>query len=70
MGKSKFLSLIPLLANSFKTLFDSGDVPFIYTVPGKALAPKVTTPEIKGKSTAVEIDNWTQVGGVIDAVAK
>jgi hypothetical protein len=59
------------LANCFKTRFDPGDVPFIYTVPGKALAPKTAQPKgIKGKSIAVEIGDWSEVGGVIKAVVK
>lgn len=37
------------------------NVPFIYTIPGKTLAPKISQPEgINGQSTAVEIDNWGQ----------
>jgi len=60
-----------VLANCFKTRFGGQDVPFIYTVPSKALAPKVTAPvAIKGKSAAVELDDWSQVGGVIEAVAR
>jgi hypothetical protein len=64
-----------VLANSFKTRFtlwqDGADIPFFYTVPGKALAPKLTKPEgIKGRSTAVELDDWLDLGGVFEAVAK
>ena len=63
------------LANCFKTRFtlwqDDEDIPFIYTVPSKALAPKITQPEgIKGKSTAVELDDWLELGGVLEAVVK
>ncbi len=58
------------LANCFKTRFDSGDVPFIYTVPDKKLAPKISVPAIKGESTAVTVDDWLNVSGVFDALAK
>jgi hypothetical protein len=64
-----------VLANSFKTRFtlwqDGVDIPFFYTVPSKALAPKLTQPKgIKGKSLAVEIGDWLEAGGVIKAVVK
>ncbi|MBT3201665.1 MAG: hypothetical protein HN350_17325 [Phycisphaerales bacterium] len=64
-----------VLANSFKARFtlwqDGVDIPFFYTVPGKALAPKITQPKgIKGKNTAVEIGDWSEVGGAIKAVSK
>jgi len=63
------------LANCFKTRFalgqDGEDIPFIYTVPSKTLAPKITQPKaIKGKSTAAEIGDWLELEKVIDAVAK
>jgi len=63
------------LANCFKTRFalgqDREDIPFIYTVPSKTLAPKLTQPEgIKGQSIAVEIGDWLEVGGVIKAVTQ
>jgi len=58
------------LANSFKTLFGGNDVPFLYTMPGKALAPKLTQPNgIKGKSTACQVDHWPAAprkGGTAD----
>ena len=49
-----------VLANSVKTRFalwqDDEDIPPIYTVPSKTLAPKLTQPEgIRGKNTAVEL---------------
>ncbi len=63
------------LANSFKTRFALGregeDIPFIYTVPSKTLAPELTQPEgIKGRSAAVEIDDWREFDGVLEAVAR
>jgi len=64
-----------VLANCFKTRFaiwqDGEDIPLIYTVPSKTLAPKLTQPKkIKGKNVAVEIGDWSEVGGVIEAAAK
>jgi hypothetical protein len=57
------------LAKSFKARFGGDDVPFIYTVPAKALAPKVIKPEgIKGKSTAVEITDWQRLDEVLKAL--
>ena len=64
-----------VLANSFKTRFslwqDDEDIPFFYTVPGKALAPKLTPPKaIKGKNTAVKLDDWLALDAVIKAMTK
>jgi sialate O-acetylesterase len=63
------------LANCYKTRFslwqEGEDIPFVYTVPSKALAPRLTRPEgINGKSTAVELNEWMELGGVLQAVAK
>ena len=63
------------LAKSFKTRFsiwqEDEDIPLVYTVPGKALAPAITHPEgIRGKSTAVTLDEWLEIGGVLKAVAE
>lgn len=47
------------------------DIPLIYTVPGKSLAPRITRPGgINGQSTAVERNDWRDLGGVFEAVAK
>ncbi|MBT7065666.1 MAG: hypothetical protein HN919_05145 [Verrucomicrobia bacterium] len=63
-----------VLANSFKTRFslwsDGVDIPLIYTIPTKTLAPKLSAPKIKGKSTAIEIGDWADVSDVIDAAVK
>jgi sialate O-acetylesterase len=72
---SHFGPEMSVLANCFKTRFTlrqhGEDIPFFYTVPSKSLAPKLTQPaEIKGKSIAVEISDWLEVGGVIKAVTK
>ncbi len=59
------------LANCFKARFNAADIPFIYTIPGKALAPKITQPKgIKGKNVAVKIGDWSDVSSVIEAATK
>jgi sialate O-acetylesterase len=56
---AKFGPELSVLANCLKTKFNTGDVPFLYTIPSSALAPKITKPQaIKGRSVAVEINNW------------
>jgi sialate O-acetylesterase len=48
------------LANCFKSKFGGDDVPFFYTIPTAALAPKITQPQaIKGVSTALDISEWS-----------
>jgi hypothetical protein len=81
-GGANFAPEIAVLANSFKTRFGlepgnngswkkgDGDIPFIYTLPSKNLAPKISTPSIKGKNTPIEISDWSEVGKVIDATVK
>lgn len=60
-----------VLANCWKTKFGASDVPFIYTVPAKSLAPKITQPKaIKGNSKAVELSDWLDVSPAIEAVTK
>jgi hypothetical protein len=60
-----------VLANCFKAKLGASDVPFIYTVPAKSLAPKVNqTKGIKGNSRAVELSDWSDLSGVFEAVAK
>ncbi len=62
---------LSVLANSWKTRFGSKHSRFIYTIPSQTLAPKITKPtSIEGKSTAIEIDDWSDVSKVIDAVTK
>ncbi len=70
-GGANFGPEMSALGNCFKTRFtlwrDGEDVPFIYTVPSKTLAPKLTQPkDIKGKSTAVELDDWSEISKVIE----
>ncbi len=63
------------LANCFKSRFAQGqdveDISFIYTLPSKTLAAKLTNPDgIKGASTAVEIRDWSELEGLIETVAQ
>ncbi|MDP6524095.1 MAG: hypothetical protein QGH15_07720 [Kiritimatiellia bacterium] len=60
------------LGNCLKAKFGcSDDTPFIYTIPDKALAPKVTKPgKIRGKSAGVEITDWSEITKVIEAAVK
>jgi hypothetical protein len=61
------------LANSWKREFTRGsgdDVPFFYTVPDKAAAPKLTMPKgIKGKSAALKGGDWTAIEKFIGDLA-
>ena len=55
------------LANSWKKRFGGKDPHFLYTIPSKHLAPKVTKPEgIKGNSSAMEIGDWSEIAKLID----
>jgi hypothetical protein len=68
---ANFGSEMSVLVNCLKAKFGGDDLPVIYTVPSKALAPNITQPKgIKGKSTAIEIGDWTEVSKVIDSVLK
>jgi|APSaa5957512622_1039677.scaffolds.fasta_scaffold01457_2 hypothetical protein len=70
-GGANFGPEMTALAKSFKSRFGDQDAEFIYTIPSKTLAPKITTPAaIAGKSTAVEIGAWSDVAKVIEAAIK
>lgn len=70
-GGANFGPEMSVLANALKAKFGSGDVPFIYTIPAKALTSKITEPKnIEGKSSAVEIGDWGELTKVIDALLK
>ena len=70
------------LANCFKSGFAFGpgylkpgfgegkdDIPFIYGLPHKSLAPKLTQPKgIKGESSTFTVTDWLDMTTVIDAV--
>jgi sialate O-acetylesterase len=59
------------LANCFKAKFGGDDVPFFYTLPTAALAPKITKPQaIKGTSTALEINELAAAKPVDKSKAK
>ena len=50
---------LSVLANCWKDRFAGEDPHFFYTIPSKALAPKITRPnDIKGKSTPCEMSHW------------
>ena len=56
-----------VMANCWKETFAAGDSPldpsFIYTLPGKSLAAKITKPTaIEGNSTAYEMNEWLAPG--------
>jgi hypothetical protein len=58
------------VVKTFKTSF-GGDVPVIYTVPAKELMPKLKNPAgIEGRVEAVEINDWKDVSGVMEALRK
>ena len=54
--------------------FGGVDPQFVYTVPSKTLAPRITRPKsVKGKNTAVEINSWAdnaEIMKLIDQVVK
>lgn len=61
------------LANGYIEDF-GGKAKFIYTLPGKELAPKITEPsKIKGSSVAIPISSWQEAGitqELLDQVVK
>ncbi len=62
------------LANCWKAGFGGEDPLFVYTIPSKKLASKIIRPgAIKGKSTAIEIDQWSDgkyIQKLIDTAVK
>jgi hypothetical protein len=61
---------LSVLANSLIRDF-GGQAPFIYTLPGADLAPKITAPkDIGGASRAIEIQDWTDFEKVLEAIAE
>lgn len=60
------------LANCWKSHFGNTDTHFFYTMPSRTLTEKITPPEaIQGKSTAIEIGNWSEIlNGIEAAVGK
>ncbi len=63
------------LAKSFKGCFTLGkeptDIPFFHTMPSSSLAPEITRPQdIPGASTTIEINDWLDLNGILDAIVK
>ena len=71
-GESKnFGPEMSALINGYKAQFKAEDIPFIYTQPSKTLSPAITVPKaIKGKAVAVEVSDWADLTGVIEAAVK
>jgi len=69
---ANFGEQLSALANCMKKEFGAPDAPFVYTMPAKSLASKITKPSrIEGKSEAIEISSWEDAGAlmkVTDAV--
>ncbi|MCH7226900.1 hypothetical protein [Haloferula sp. A504] len=75
--RKHFAPEMAALAKSMKTRFsiqpgpDGGwqtgnrDIPFIYTLPTKTLAPNISTPTIRGTHTAVEVNDWLDATGIL-----
>jgi hypothetical protein len=64
-----FSEQMTALANSMKIKFGGDDVPFVFTMPAKSLAPKITAPSgIKGKSKAIELGNWNDGASLLKGI--
>jgi hypothetical protein len=58
------------LANGWKARFGEPDPHFFYIVPSKKLVPEYTRPgEIRGKNTAIELDQWEDIAPLIDKIS-
>jgi hypothetical protein len=67
---ARFGEQMSVLANCWKAKFGGPDPQFIYTIPGKTLAPKITPPTgIKGRSTPVEITDWATPGNLMESLS-
>jgi len=70
-GGARYGEQLAVLANCWKDRFGGEDPDFVYTIPKRSLAPKITAPKsIEGKSTAVEIGDWSEISKVMDAAAR
>jgi sialate O-acetylesterase len=67
---ANFAAEMAALAKSFKTRFGGEDVPFIYTMPGKGLAAKITPTTIDGASHAVPINAWDETEALVKKVVE
>ena len=62
---------LAVLANSWKDKFACPDPCFFYTIPSQALAPRITKPQaIKGRSTGLEINAWSDAAGIEKLIEK
>jgi len=60
-----------VLGSCLKAKFGGDDVPFIYTMPTKNIAPGITVPTgIEGESVGVEVADWKDATAVIEAAVK
>jgi hypothetical protein len=57
------------LANCLKSDLGGDNSTFIYTIPSKSLAEDISIPKkITGNSKAIEIQDWNDLNGVLDAL--
>ncbi|MFT5107253.1 MAG: sialate O-acetylesterase [Pseudoalteromonas tetraodonis] len=68
---AQFGEQLSALANSWKGKFSGEDPHFLYTLPSKILAPKITQPaSITGKTTAIKIDDWSEIDALLEAAVE
>lgn len=68
---ANFAEQLQALATGWKERFNTGDPHFIYTLPSQAMVARITEPkDIKGSSSAVKIDDWSETAKLIDEVVK
>lgn len=62
---------LAVLAGGWRRRFGGEPLPFIYTIPSRKLAPKITAPtDIEGPRRAVEVSDWSDVSGLLEAVVE
>ena len=68
-GGARYGEQMTALANAWKSRFGGQDPHFLYTLPDKSLAPKLTQPkDIRGRSTAIPTSDWTEISNLLDAL--
>ena len=68
-GGAHYGEQMTALANAWKERFGGKDPHFLYTLPDKSLAPKITQPKgIRGRSTAIPTSEWTGISNLLDAL--
>jgi hypothetical protein len=66
---TRFAEQMTALANSMKIKFGGDDMPFIFTMPSKSLAPAITSPSaIKGKNKAIELKDWNDTTSMLKGI--